>query len=674
MFKLKLRNKTLITIGVTLLVLVLAMYLISQVLLINSFNDIEEQNTRQDVAMSSNLLFKDLSDLSNTTKKWTLLEYFSPKNLNNYSNEAYLDNLVSNSRINFLIILDKSGNVVYSKYYNSTSKSENDFNSILNYISQNKQSMGIQNSNINGIFLLQNDSIFISSQSIISNNNPSEGTLILGRYINSVEIEKFSGKSNISVSVVPFNNSEEFPQFYEISPIFSESSQILIKNEANELQGFYILRDPLGKAVLELKVAESHQILNQSFETLIYYIISFLVIGSILGLLILLYLDEMVLSRVNEISTNMLNIAKNGTPSSRLNLKGNDELSLLAGSINQMLASLEKSYDIIRKSRRKYKTIFQNTGTAMAIHEEDNVISLVNSEFEKLSGYKKKEIEGKKSWKDFFNPDDIKKMNEHRAFRENNPDMPQSHEFKFQDKNGEIKNVCVTLTTIPLNKQVLISYLDITQLRKSFEENEILIREIHHRVKNNFQIIDSLLNLQSSYIQNKEYKDIFMESKDRIKSMAMIHEGLYNSNNLARINFSDYLQKLLNGLFQSYGVDKSIIKLKLNADAILLGIDTAVPLGLLINELVTNSLKYAFPKGEGEIIVEFTAEDGCLTLIVEDNGIGLPPDDEINRSNTLGMQLIFSLVQQLEANIKIDRKYGTKFIIAFEELNYKKRT
>jgi PAS domain S-box-containing protein len=206
------------------------------------------------------------------------------------------------------------------------------------------------------------------------------------------------------------------------------------------------------------------------------------------------------------------------------------------------------------------------------------------------------------------------------------------------------------------------------QIKASLEEKGILLREIHHRVKNNMQIISSLLNLQAGYIEDKKYLEMFKESQNRIYTMSLVHEKLYRSKDFTKINFKDYIHNLANGVFQSYSGMSSNILLNLNIENVELGIDSAIPCGLIINELVTNSLKYAFPdEKKGEIkIVLVNINGNEYELTVSDNGIGIPEDLDFRKTETLGLHLVSSLAEyQLSGKIKLDRSRGTEFSIRF---------
>lgn len=211
------------------------------------------------------------------------------------------------------------------------------------------------------------------------------------------------------------------------------------------------------------------------------------------------------------------------------------------------------------------------------------------------------------------------------------------------------------------------------QMKKSLQEKVVLLREIHHRVKNNMQVISSLLNLQSAHIKDEDDLKIFKDGQSRVKSMAMIHEKLYQSDDFSKIDFRDYIQSLVSEIFATHIVG-SDIKISVDSKDIFFDVDTAIPLGLIMNELLTNSVKHAFPDDkDGEIYVYLKKEDERYLLIVSDNGIGFPKDIDFRKTETLGLQLVNRLVEQLDGTIELDRGHGTEFKIHFKELKYLKR-
>jgi len=204
------------------------------------------------------------------------------------------------------------------------------------------------------------------------------------------------------------------------------------------------------------------------------------------------------------------------------------------------------------------------------------------------------------------------------------------------------------------------------KINASLHEKMILLREIHHRVKNNLQVISSLLNLQSGYIQDKKSLEIFRESQNRIKSMALIHEKLYQSKDLNKIEFGEYIKSLTRDLLDSYNINPERISLKMELHDIYLEIDKAILCGLIINELVSNSLKHAFPDEQsGEIFISLGIEGDKHVLIFRDNGIGFPDKVDFKKSISLGLQLVTTLTNQLGGDISLDTNGYTKFKILF---------
>ncbi|MGB3263381.1 MAG: PAS domain S-box protein [Microcoleus sp.] len=208
---------------------------------------------------------------------------------------------------------------------------------------------------------------------------------------------------------------------------------------------------------------------------------------------------------------------------------------------------------------------------------------------------------------------------------------------------------------------------DEDRIKASLAEKEVLLKEIHHRVKNNLQVISSLLKLQSRYIQDSQITEMLKESQNRVRSMALVHEQLYQSKNLSNIDFAEYIQNLAHNLFQAYEIHAECVNLQTNIAPCSMNIDTAVPCGLIINELVTNSLKYAFKgKTQGTININFTLDNnGVCVLNVTDSGIGFPQDLDYRNARTLGLRLVGSLVKQIRGKIELLETAGTSFKITF---------
>ncbi|MEG4443929.1 PAS domain S-box protein [Microcoleus sp. AT9_B5] len=212
-------------------------------------------------------------------------------------------------------------------------------------------------------------------------------------------------------------------------------------------------------------------------------------------------------------------------------------------------------------------------------------------------------------------------------------------------------------------------------LKNSLREKEILLKEIHHRVKNNLCVVASLLELQSNTVADPQVSKMFEESQNRLYSMALIHEKLYRSTNLAQINFGEYLEDLVSNLFHSYNISNNQIQLQVLAEPISLNLETATPCGLIANELVSNTLKHAFPDGTtGTVSVEcYQTSDREIHLLVKDNGIGFPQNLDFRKTHSMGFQVVCTLTEQLEGSIEISREVGTSFHLKFNELNYFQR-
>ncbi len=340
-------------------------------------------------------------------------------------------------------------------------------------------------------------------------------------------------------------------------------------------------------------------------------------------------------------------------------------------------AEHKKAEESLLESEKKYRTLFEKNRNPIIVFDEMGNFIDSNEAALMFLEITKNELLTKNLSDFILYEKDLKNIE--------NKDLWKKRdilEVKF-DINGKFKILEITITPVYLKDKSIVFGVgnDITERKKgeneifkSLKEKELLLREIHHRVKNNLQIVSTLLSLQSSQSDKVDVNDLYRESQNRIQSIALIHENLYQSEDLAHINFEVYVKGLLSDLFDSYGVDSSRIKLNLDIEDVTLGIETAIPCGLIINELVSNSLKHGFTGNEtGEINVEIhKIADEEYSLIESDTGVPFSDKVDFTSSKTLGLELIKNLVKQIEGQLDFNRE-NKEFKIIFKELEYKER-
>lgn len=343
----------------------------------------------------------------------------------------------------------------------------------------------------------------------------------------------------------------------------------------------------------------------------------------------------------------------------------------------QDITERKLAFDKLTLSEERYRLIAEHMGDIICVHAPDGTYTFVSPSVAKTLGYTFSEMLGKSPY-DFTHPDDITSVLQpyHEALASGKIGA-SIIEVRNRTKDGRWIWLESSVTPVLNAEGALVWALsasrDITerkaaqeQIVASLREKELLLKEIHHRVKNNLQIISSLLNLQASHIKAPELVPLFMESQNRVRTMALIHEKLYRSDNLAVIDFGAYIRELTGFLFRTYRTGAARVGLEITTDEITFGIDTAVPCGLLINELVSNALKHAFPANtEGMLRISLRQSENSCILIVADDGLGLPDGFSINKTATLGMELIRSLSQQLDGRLEINQHHGTTFMITF---------
>ncbi len=346
-----------------------------------------------------------------------------------------------------------------------------------------------------------------------------------------------------------------------------------------------------------------------------------------------------------------------------------------AKKINKLDLEQEKAFKTIQSLEKFYEKIIESLNEGIFVTNKDDEIVYFNAALRHIKGLEDFNIgdidHGEQLLKYYAEAKNSLKP----SYFETLPLSVGEKNFYFtgwvlpEEKNGAYDGSILTL--IDDTERKFASEL----IEQSLNEKDILLREIHHRVKNNLQIISSLLNLQSEYVKDERDRELFINTQNRVKSMALIHSKLYQSDNISQINIKEYITNLAEDLLISYQT-RSNIQLETDLVDVFFNLETAIPCGLIVTELITNSLKYAFEPGqEGKISINLKSDpEENLTLIIRDNGKGIPESIDFQKTNTLGLELVNMLVKQIEGSIELDRSQGTEFTIKFRETHYPERS
>jgi PAS domain S-box-containing protein len=341
------------------------------------------------------------------------------------------------------------------------------------------------------------------------------------------------------------------------------------------------------------------------------------------------------------------------------------------------ITSRKKMEKALRESEEKFRTMVETSIQGIFIFQDFRII-YANEAIEQITGYSMEELRSlpREKIQAIIHPDEQEMIWGRLADRLAGKDVPSRYEFRLVRKDKKTLWLEVVVSRIEFQGKSAVqgAVIDITdrkqadvQIKASLREKEVMLREIHHRVKNNMQIILSLLRIQSRAVKERETREMFKQSQNRIRSMALIHEALYKSKDLAMIDIAEYISRMTTHLMSIYREDLGDIQINQEAKGVFLDINRAIPCGLIISELVSNCLKHAFPqKKQGKISIRMIRDkkDRC-NLIVKDNGIGLPEGLDFKNTDTLGLQLVADLVHQIKGKVELNKAPGTEFIVKF---------
>lgn len=499
------------------------------------------------------------------------------------------------------------------------------------------------------------------------------------------DVNKFITKyKNTSLNSSEKNILEQFEELWEKA--MSTAINLLEINSQSETE--YKKLISLNKKldiILESQETDVIQVeINKKNEDAQTYLkIINIIIGS--GFIILLFIIYFLVFSITKPLNQLLvgfNAVGEGKLDTRLEINSRDEMQQLADFFNKMVDNLE----MITVSKSYVDNIIGSMLNMLIILDNDHKIIRTNKFVSQILGFTKEELNGSNINEYFFNK-------EHRLIKNDNVLTSIISESYFKCKNNQSIPVLFNKSELKDKNEKIIGYVciaqDMTKIKeiekernkieiqktqvekKRAEERGILLKEIHHRVKNNLQIIKSLLNLQSHTIENNEVNDLFKQSQFRINSMAIIHEMLYQTEDFTQINFSHYIEKLVSDLINSYKGSEHHIHTNIDIKNIHFNVDTSIPLGLIINEIISNSLKHGFRNiDSGTISIDISKSNPSdFILRIGDDGIGESGKINFNVKKSLGLNLISGLTKQLNGSIEMDKnKKGINYIIEFQEI------
>ncbi len=661
------------------------MFLVSQTILMTRFEDLEEQNTTRNVQRAVSALYTDFSTISIEFSSLMVEgECFS---VVQDGDDMYMRINVDQPafetmKLNFILFVMSPGTPPQGMGFDlETGEPLPIPATLVQELAREdcplSQPPSLHDNGETGILALQDSTLLVQSYPILANTDfgPFQGRVIFVRFLNEAEIARLAEQTHLSLALSRLDDPEMPEDFVDVQPSLSEETPTVVRPlDADAVAGYGLLNDVYGDPVLILKADMPRDIYRQGQTTVIWLIVFLATVSVVFALVTILLINRLLLSRLFAISSGVSRVRSSGDLAKRVPDQGRDELADLGANINGMLASLQQS------QREFMQSEAQNTALVNAIPD---VMFRMNKNGALLdvkavgSGTRKGSALTRQFQSD-RKPSLQYEMLSIEVVGRGLPHVKQALEtgqtqvFEFPLNFDDSAANYEARVAVSGRDEALIMVRNTTERREAEEarKKEVLLKEIHHRVKNNLQVISSLLYLQSKRVEDQRVVEMFNESSNRIKSMSLIHQKLYQSQNAATIDFNEYIRDLTDALFSSYGARRDVVRLTLHIDGTVLNVDTAIPCGLIVNELVSNSLKYAFPEGrQGQVYVSLRRDgDDHFTLIVGDTGIGLPKGFDYQESPSLGLKLVHTLVDQMGGTVELDREGGTEFRITFGDV------
>lgn len=340
------------------------------------------------------------------------------------------------------------------------------------------------------------------------------------------------------------------------------------------------------------------------------------------------------------------------------------------------ISEWKRNKAVLEESEQRFKALTEESVVGVYMIKDD-VFDYVNPKFAEIAGYEREELVGKMTPYDVVHQEDHDIISNIIGVRERGTKGQHSYELRGIRKDGEIRHIEIygSVVNYPQEPVIIGTLIDITdrkvyeqQLQESLKEKEVLLQEIHHRVKNNLAVISGMISMQADDLETDKERSVFFNAQMRIKAMARIHEKLYQAESLSELRFNEFLNEIVEDTVDTFTLEDSKITFKVDSDPVVLSINQALPCAQIINELLMNAIRHAFEDmNEGRVDILLKQNKGTVKLSIADNGTGLPDDFDLENPKGMGTMLINSLSNQLNANVEINTDSGTEVILTFSK-------
>jgi two-component sensor histidine kinase/sensor domain CHASE-containing protein len=679
------RRRILLAIGGTLLVMLVIISLASSALLRDSYAALERRYIERDARRVAGAVSREAAGLGRTVEDysaWTDMYRFVQHPSSEFAKTTFTEDSAENVRINFVIAENSEGRIVYRQAFGTPAPGGAMLDDLTRWVEQHPDLVRItdRNGTAEGVVSLSTGLVILAARPVLDDlrSLPAGGTLIMGRVFDNEAVSQVGTQLVVRVKVYPLNGAplpEAVRRAQEkvtaAAPLYMDTTQAAMASMYTALEGL----DGAAAALIEVDLPRD--IREQGTRTVRYFYIWLFIVGAGFCGVVLLTIERTVLSRLVRLGTSMLAIGTGGDPTRRIAISGKDQIAYIGAAINGMLDAQAKATEQLRASERRNEAFLDAIPDAIFRVTRDGTILDARSPrqlplLEAANDLVGRDAEMIVSLYSFLSPELFDKSIAATAAALDTG-TPQMLAFHIDSESGrrwfEERFVPGSET------EAIVLVREVTDLKQAEEarRKEILLKEIHHRVKNNLQVISSLLALQASATNDAVTRGLLNESRNRVHSMALIHEKLYHSTDERGVRFNGYVADLAAHLRNSYAGNSDAVTISINVQEITLDMDVLVPCGLIINELMTNALKYAFPGGRaGTITIAMRrepAEGGAtLVLTVSDDGVGLPATVDMGAPHSLGLRIVNSLVGQLRATLAVGPGPGTSFTITFPEV------